>query len=367
MAARDFLALDTPALLADLPTLERNVARMAEHARQLGLEHWPHTKTHKVPELAKRQVVAGSPGICVAKLGEAEVMIEAGLERIFIANHLVGPQKVERLLQLAERAELSVCVDSLAAAEPISAAFAAQGRRLPVLLEIDSGLGRCGVQPGQQAQELALAAHRLPGLELVGIMTYAGTMRGRTSVADIEAAAKEEAAIMRAVAERLRAAGVQVSRVSGGSTPRARFYSEGCGLTEIRPGTYIYNDVNCLDTGAASEQDCALTVLATVISRPRPARATLDAGSKALTSDRAVASPGHGRIVELPGALIERLDEEHAYVDVSSAEREPEIGEKVRIIPNHACPVSNLADEINLIEGDQVVETLPIAARGKSR
>ena len=367
MGADHFLSLDTPALLVDLPTLERNLARMAAHARDLGLEHWPHTKTHKVPELAKRQLAAGSPGICVAKLGEAEVMIAAGLERIFIANDIVGPQKVARLLPLARRADVSVCVDSLAAAEPLSAAFHAAGLRLQLLLEIDTGLGRCGVPPGKPATELARALDRLPGLELVGIMTYAGMIPGRTSPAEIEAAATEEAQTMASVAQDLRAAGLKIRRISGGSTPRARFYRPNCGLTEIRPGTYIYNDVNCLDTGAASQDDCALTVLATVISRPGPARATLDAGSKALTSDRAVASPGHGRIVELPGAVISRLDEEHAYVDLSQAEREPAIGEKLRLIPNHACPVSNLADEISLIADDHVVATLPIAARGKSR
>jgi D-serine deaminase-like pyridoxal phosphate-dependent protein len=167
------------------------------------------------------------------------------------------------------------------------------------------------------------------------------------------------------VADELRAVGADIRRISGGSTPRARFYAAGCGLTEIRPGTYVYNDVNCIDLGAATAADCALTVLATVISTPGPNRATLDAGSKALTNDPAKISPGHGRIVECPGAAIPRLDEEHAYVDLSEAEQKLSVGDKVRIIPNHVCPVSNLHDRAYVIEGEKLADVLTIAARGR--
>lgn len=362
-----YASLDTPAVLVDNGILRANIARMAAHARHCGLEHWPHTKTHKVPQFAWWQLEAGSPGICVAKIGEGKVMAATGIEDIFIANHIVGEAKLRGLLDLAEHARISVCVDSLEAARPLSDAFAAAGQRLDVLLEIDTGMHRCGRQPGADAAELAKRLLDLPGIALVGIMTYAGLIPGRMSESDIRACAAEECRTMARVAQELRALGADIRRVSGGSTPRARFYEAECGLTEIRPGTYIYNDVNCIDVGAATEADCALTVLCTVISAPSQRWVTLDAGSKALTSDRAKVSEGHGRILECPDAVISRLDEEHAYVHLTSADDRLAIGEKVRIIPNHVCPVSNLHDRLYLVEGEQVLDVLPIAARGKSQ
>lgn len=364
--AQHYLSIDTPAVLIDVAMLRANIARMAEMAQTAQLEHWPHTKTHKIPEIAKQQVAAGSPGICVAKIGEAEVMAKAGLGPIFIANHIVGEAKLARLAQLAEDVEVSVCVDSMAAAEPLSAAFERRGGRLQVLMEIDTGAHRCGVPP-DGAPALARKLLPLPGLELAGIMTYAGLLPGKFSEDDQRQVAKLEAETMARVAEELRAVGADMRRISGGSTPRARFYGAGCGLTEFRPGTYVYNDVNCIDLGAATEADCAFTILATVVSRPGAQRATLDAGSKALTTEAAKISSGHGRILECAGAAITGLDEEHAYVDLSEAEHELAIGDKVRIVPNHVCPASNLHDRAYIIEREEVVEILPIAARGRSQ
>ncbi len=359
--------IDTPAILVDQARLNRNIQTMAAHARHLGVAHWPHTKTHKVPAFAKLQLAAGSPGACVAKIGEAEVMADAGVAPIFIANHIVGDRKVRRVIELARRVPLAMCVDSLEAAAPLSQAASAAGLRLEVLLEVDTGSHRCGVQPGAQARELAVAVARLSGLQLTGIMTYAGLDRGGFSLEDLAEAARREQDLMGALADGLRALGLPITRVSGGSTPRARLYQPGGPLTEIRPGTYIYNDVNCLDASAATEDDCALTVLATVISRPRRGWVTLDAGSKALTSDRALSSEGHGRIAAWPGAVVRRLDEEHAYVELPADAPAPPIGERVRIIPNHVCPVSNLFDCLHLVDGDTLVERVPIAARGRSQ
>ncbi|MGD8236998.1 MAG: alanine racemase [Armatimonadota bacterium] len=364
--AQHYLSIDTPAILVDADILRRNIARMAEMARGAQLEHWPHTKTHKIPEIARQQMEAGSPGICVAKIGEAEVMAQAGLAPIFIANHIVGETKVARLADLAQEVEVSVCVDSVTAAEGLSAEFARRDACLPVLMEIDTGLHRCGVVP-EAAPEFARELLSLPGIELVGIMTYAGFAPGGSPDEALRRAVQDETAAMSQVADALRAVGADIRRISGGSTPRARFYGAECGLTEMRPGTYVYNDVNCIDLGAATEADCALTVLATVISTPGAGRATLDAGSKALTNDLAKVSRGHGRIVECPGAAITRLDEEHAYVDLSEAEQELAVGDKVRIIPNHVCPVSNLHERAHIVEQEQVSEVLPIAARGRSQ
>jgi len=364
--AQHYLSVDTPAILVDAAVLRDNIARMAETAKAAQLEHWPHTKTHKIPEIAKQQMAVGSAGICVAKIGEAEVMAREGLGPIFIANHIVGEKKVARLAELAEDAEVSVCVDSMAAAEPLSNAFAPRGTRLPVVMEIDTGLHRCGVAP-EDAPALAEKLLSLPGVELVGVMTYAGLTAGEYSEDSLRQATKNEAGTMAQVADALRAVGADIRRISGGSTPRARFYGAECGLTEMRPGTYVYNDVNCLDLGAATEAQCAFAVLATVISKPGQRRATLDTGSKALTNDPARISPGHGRIVECPGAAITRLDEEHAYVDLSEAEQELAVGDKVRIIPNHVCPVSNLHERAYIIENEEVIDVLLIAARGRSQ
>ncbi len=356
--------LDTPSLLVDLDRLEANLERMARLARAADLQLRPHTKTHKTVEIARMQLAGGAAGITVAKIGEAEVMAEAGIEDIFIAHHIVGAAKIERLVPLAKRAKVAVGVDSMEAASPLSMAFAHQGMRLPVLLEVDVGLHRCGVAP-EEAPALARELNSLPGVSLVGIFAYAGHVYSARNENEAAGIAAFECRTLAQVAERLANIAPLAKRISGGSTPTAAHYTAGCGLTEIRPGTYVFNDRTQLERWSARPEDCALTVLATVVSTPEPGRAVLDAGSKALTSDLAREAKGHGMLKEDNAAVLVKLNEEHGFLDLSQAQVRLRIGDKVEVIPNHACSVVNLFDEMVAVRKGEVVETWRVAGRGK--
>jgi D-serine deaminase-like pyridoxal phosphate-dependent protein len=359
--------LDTPALLIDADRLNGNLAAMAQQARAAGLALRPHTKTHKVPQIAKMQVEQGAVGITVAKVGEAEVMARAGLQDIFVANQVVGEVKVARLVGLARLVRVAAGVDSLGVAEPLSRAFATEGMRLNVLLEIDTGGQRCGVRPGAEAAELAAQIGRLPGLNLAGIFTYPGHVYRAESKEQIAQIAAEEGRQMADAAQRLQPMADVSGWVSGGSTPTAFHYTSGGGLTEIRPGAYVYRDLNCRDTWCGRYDDCALTVLTTVISAPQPYRVIVDAGSKALSADRAVRAPGFGVLREAPDAFLDTLNEEHGFLNLTQAGLRLRVGDKVQVIPNHCCSVSNLFDEVHVVQGSDVLESYPVAARGKSR
>jgi len=356
--------LDTPALLVDLDRLESNLDRMAQTARSADLRLRPHTKTHKTPQIARMQLERGAAGITVAKLGEAEVMADAGITDIFIANQIVGVNKVERLVELAGRAKISVGVDSVEAAAPISMVSAHAGIRIPVLIEVDIGLHRCGVSP-DAALDLARHINTLPGISLAGIFTYCGQAYAARNDNEIAGIAAFECRTMAELARRLAPiAGVEM-KVSGGSTPTCRHYTVECGLTEIRPGTYAFNDRMQIDRWSARPNDCALTVLATVISTPEAGRAVLDTGSKSLGADTAPESAGFGMLREDNGAVLARLNEEHGFLGLSQATVKLRVGDKVQVIPNHCCAVSNLFDEMIAVRGGEVVERWPVAARGK--
>ncbi len=358
--------LDTPTLLVDLDRLEANLDRMAQRARTSDLQLRPHTKTHKVPAIARMQLERGAVGITVAKIGEAEVMADAGVEDIFIANQIVGAGKVERLIALARRVKLAVGVDSVEVAAPLSMAFAQEGLRLPVLLEVDTGLGRCGVPP-QAALDLARHVNTLPGLSLAGIFTYPGHVYAARNDNEVAGVTAYECRTMADLARRIAPIAGLTLRVSGGSTPTSRHYTAECGLSEMRPGTYVFNDRIQIDRWSAQPDECALTVLATVISVPEAGRAVLDAGSKSLSQDRAHESPGFGMLKEDNAAVLMRLNEEHGFLDLSQAAIKLRVGDKVQVIPNHCCVVSNLFDEMAAVRAGDVVETWPIAGRGKLR
>jgi len=356
--------LDTPALLVDLDRLEANLDRMAHLARAADLQLRPHTKTHKTPQIAQMQLDRGAVGITVAKVGEAEVMAEAGIEDIFVANQVVGGSKIERLVELARRARISVGVDSVEVAAPLSMAFAHQGLRLSVLLEVDTGLRRCGVSP-EAAMELARHVNTLPGLNLAGIFTYAGHVYASRNDNEVAGVAAYECRTLSDVARRIAPIVGPNLRISGGSTPTARHYTAECGLTEIRPGSYVFNDRIQIDRWSAKPQDCALTVLSSVVSTPQPGRAILDAGSKALGADTAHESVGHGMLKEDNEAVIARVNEEHGFLDLARASIRLRVGDKVEVIPNHCCVVANLFDEMAAVRGGEVAETWATAGRGK--
>ena len=359
--------LSTPALTIDLDTLERNLDRMANSCRRQKVRLRPHTKTHKTPEVARMQLERGALGLTVAKVGEAEVMAEAGLDDILIAYPIFGAEKLRRLVTLARRRRIMVALDSQAPAEELSRAASAQGSTLGVLVEFDAGFHRCGLAPGPPCVELASKIAGMPGLSFRGLMTYFGNIRG--SPEERRAGMQVVAGKVEGALAAFRDAGLEVEIVSGGSTPSAEFSDLVTGLTEIRPGTYVYNDLNTLYQGACRLEDCAARVVTTVVSTAVPGRAIIDAGSKALSSDLLSAGPesGYGYVVEAPEVPIIKLNEEHGYLDVTRSAHEFHVGEVLTVIPNHVCTCVNMHDEAFILRNGVVAGSWRVAARGKIR
>ncbi|MEA3399873.1 MAG: alanine racemase [Armatimonadota bacterium] len=360
-------AIDTPALVVDLDVMEENILRIHRATLDAGIELRPHIKSHKTPEIAQRQIRAGAIGITCAKIGEAEVMATAGIEDIFIANCLVGETKMRRLVALAKRTpRLSIAVESVEAARQASAAFSDAGMELEVLIEVDAGAGRAGVQP-EDAIGFADGLSEMPALEIGGVMSYAShfayTKRGEEEL--VEGAA-EEARVISEIAESLQAAGYEMRRISGGSTPTAGRYQKGCGLTEIRPGTYVFYDHNQVDIGSAPMEQVALSVLSTVVATPSEERAIIDAGTKGLAQQVGDLSDGYGWLPDVPGAVVHKINDEHGFVDVTGAERPLAIGEKVRVIPARAPTCVNLYDWICAARRGVVEDVWRVAARGRN-
>lgn len=342
--------LDTPTVLIDIDRVEANLQRAQAHATEQGYALRPHIKTHKLPRFAKRQIELGAVGITAQKLGEAEVMADAGIADIFLPYNIVGPRKLARLKALNERVTLSVTADSPDTLFGYAATFTS-GKPLTVLIGCDSGGGRCGVQTPAQALALAHQIALAPGLRFGGLMTYP-TLHG------VE---KSNAWLSEAVAL-FAEAGIAVSRVSSGNSPDM-WAQAAAPVTERRPGTYIYYDRFQVKERAASLDDCALTVLVTVVSRPTATRVVIDAGSKSLTSDL-LGMEGFGLVMGTD-LTVKGLSEEHGVIELPVASDWPRIGERLRIIPNHACVISNLFDSVTLISGDEVREVVPVAARGR--
>lgn len=355
--------IETPAVLVDLDVVERNISRMAALTRGCGVRLRPHAKTHKVLEIGRMQIAAGAAGLSLAKTGEAEVFAAAGFEDIFIAFPVVGDGKARRLLALAERIRLAVGVDSVEGARTLGDVFHAANRRLDVLLKVDVGFHRVGILP-RDAPGAARRIADLPGLRIRGIFTHAGQgYLGETPEAVAEVGL-HEGRTLASVAAALRELGLPVEDVSVGSTPTARHAMGVPGVTECRPGNYVYHDASQVALGTCAIEDCALTVLATVVSVPTLDRAVVDAGSKTLSSDPLRPRPeGHGWILGRRSRLT-RLSEEHGVVEVAEGEAF-RVGERVRILPNHSCVVSNLHDRILGVRGDRVEAELPVAARGR--
>jgi len=356
--------LDTPAIVIDLDIMERNLCKVSEYAREHGLRLRPHTKTHKIPALGRRQVELGAAGLSVAKSTEAEVMLASGTPDLLVAYPVVGEQKLRQLVEVARRTQLTVSVDSLAVAGPLSAAARAGGVEIGVLAEVDVGLGRVGVQPGAELLALVQGLAALPGLRWRGVAFYPGHIR----VLD-ESGTAQFAALQQTVAGMVReltAAGFAPEIVSGGSTPLLWHSHEVPGLNEIRPGTYIFNDRNTVLSEACTKEECAASILATVVSTA-PGRMIIDGGSKTFSSDRLSGSAEvtFGEIVEAPGAKFHKMNEEHGYVDLSAAGRGFSVGERVHVVPNHVCVAMNLHEQVYGVRGEDVVEVWAVAGRGK--
>ena len=358
-------ALDTPLVAIDLDLLERNIAEMAALAASHGVAMRPHAKTHKSPHIARLQLDAGAVGLTCAKLGEAEVLVEqGGVTDILIAYPIVGDIKIQRLLHLLDRARVIVAIDTHRAAAALSQAISTRARTLDIYLEVNTGQDRAGAYAGQEAVDLAVAISQMPGLRLAGVMTHEGHA-GFSGPDDIPIIAEKAGQALVDTAERIRCQGIEVTDVSVGSTPASWFTPRVPGITEMRPGTYVFHDNNAFRHGRIGPDRCAARVVATVVSRPASDRAIIDAGSKALALDPSASHPGHGFIVGRPGATIARLSEEHGVVTLPPMEHGFDVGGRVEIIPNHICPAVNLTDELVVIHNGHVVDHWPVAARGK--
>jgi D-serine deaminase-like pyridoxal phosphate-dependent protein len=359
--------LDTPVPLVDLGRLERNLREMADIAGAYGVRQRPHTKTHKTREIARRQVDLGAHGITVAKVGEAEAMVDAGFEDILIAYPVIGARKYDRMLPLLERARIRFAVDSAAGARAASDHFARYGRSVEVLIEHDGGANRSGVQNAEEAVALANLVDGLPGLTVAGIMSYANAYKTDDAAEQAEIGRAEGRAAVE-VAEAVRAAGVAADTVSVGSTPTARHVVTVPGVTELRSGVYVFHDVKQVSLGVVGLDRCALTVLATVVSHPRPDRYVVDAGIKSLAGED-YGWGTHGIIVERPDLRITLATEEHGIITLPPEAEDPRwsIGDLVRIVPDHACGCANMHDALVVVDGEDVVDTWRVIGRGRVR
>lgn len=351
----DIRDLDTPAVTIRLDKLEANIARLQATLDGHGVANRPHIKTHKIPAIAKMQLAAGAVGITCQKLGEVEAFVDEGVAGdILITYNIIGEAKTERLMALSRRVErLAVVLDNDIVARGLSEAAVRHDGDVRFLVECDTGFKRNGVQSPEAAFDLARRAIALPRMHFEGLMTFPNSMPGTAEF------------FARAL-ELFGQAGIPVPVISGGGTPTVRSVGDFPMLTEHRAGTYVYNDVMMVASGAATWDDCAMRVRLTVVSRPTPGRAILDGGSKVLTSDLYFVQ-GHGHIPAYPQARIVALSEEHAIVDLSDCAERPEVGEVVEVIPNHCCVVSNMVDEVYGVRDGAVEVVWPVAARGRVR
>lgn len=347
--------LDTPAMVLDLDRVEHNVARVAEYARRHGLNLRPHTKTHKIPALGRLQLAHGAVGLTVAKTTEAEVMVESGVKDLLVAYPVLGRQKVERLVRLVDRTKVTVALDSIEAAEAL------RGTGIGVLVEVDVGLRRVGVQPGLELIELVEAVRKVEGIVYRGVAFYPGHLK-IYEPEPFDALRRTVAGMV----DELERAGHKPEIVSGGSTPLLFESHRIEGLTEIRPGTSIFNDRNCVGQGVATWADCAASLLVTVVSSNGD-RMMIDGGSKTFSSDGLSGSTEgtFGRIVECPEARFHKLNEEHGYVELKEAGRRYRPGARLSVIPNHICVAMNLQERVYGARAGRVEAVWVVAARGK--
>lgn len=344
--------LDTPVPVIDIDVVERNITALQRACDAAGVANRPHIKTHKSIEMARLQIKHGASGITCQKLGEAEVMAAAGIDDILISYNIIGNAKHARLADLNERIKLIVACDNEVVAAGLSQAVKATSKPLGVLVECDTGRHRCGVTTTLAAVELADTIHGLPGLTFAGLMIYPPNGPVDATVRFVDTVRKE-----------CQGRGLDIGVVSAGGTPNRTRIGDA-GETEYRAGTYIYNDRQMVGFGAATNDDCALHVYATVTSHPEKGRIMIDAGSKTLTSDLS-GFKDFGVLADYPDARIYQFAEEHGFVDVTKCQNIPAIGEIIRVLPNHVCPVSNLFDDVVLMRDGRRCGCLHIDARGK--
>lgn len=354
--------LDTPALLIDLDKMESNIQTMADYFTTVNAVLRPHLKTHKTPMLAHKQIAAGAIGITCAKLGEAEAVIHAGIRDVLVANQIIGRQKIARLVNLAKQSEIMVAVDNAQNVTDISEAAAAKGVTVRILIEVNTGMNRCGVEPGQPALELARHVLRSPNLQFEGLMGYEGHTVAKPNYAERKAAARQSVQLLVDTKHHLEKHGVPVSIMSGGGTGTFSITGSVPEMTEVQAGSYIFMDATYGNVEGVGEHfACALTVLATVVSRPTPERVIVDTGMKVLAKEFGIPQP-----VGIKGLEMAGLSEEHGKMNAdASVSLTP--GDKLEILPTHCCTTVNLHDRYYGIRDGIVESVWDIAARGKAQ
>lgn len=361
--------LDTPSLIVDLDIMRANLRFMQDKADRFGVKLRPHTKTHKMPEIARMQVDCGAGGITVAKVGEAEVMAAHGLNDIFIANQIVGVSKLERIRELARKINIRLGVDNTYQLDELNAVFAGEAKPIEVIVEVEAGEVRSGVISEQQLIDLAKHAQTLPNVVIKGVFSHDGqSYKAESAAAAIELCHTAQERTLH-MADILRQAGCVVDTVSIGSTPSLmQDVNILTGITEIRPGTYPFMDVG---QGSAINDfsRCAATILATVISKPTAERVVIDVGAKGLTAQSRVsgicATHGLGLIKNSDNARLAGVFDEHGVINDSKFNAQIQIGQKVEVIPNHICPAVNLYDVAYLVSNGEVLKEIPVLCRGK--
>jgi len=354
-------AVDTPALLLDLDAFEHNVQRMTFAVRSAKVRLRPHAKSHKCPEIALRQIQAGAVGVCCQKVSEAEAMVDGGVADVFVSNEIVGRRKLLRLAALAKRARVSVCVDNAANVADLDAAAGEAGARLDVLIELNVGANRCGVEPGAAALALAQAVSAARNLRFAGIHAYQGAAQHLRSVADRRAAIALAVRKARATRALLEESGIEVEVVTGAGTGTFPFEAASGVYNEIQPGSYIFMDAdyNANDWSDLPQFEQSLYVLTTVMSTPAADRAVVDAGLKASSVDA-----GMPRVAGWTGVEYVKASDEHGVLQIAAGAKAPRLGDRIRLIPGHCDPTVNLYDWIVCVRGDKVEALWPITARG---
>lgn len=351
----------TPYVALDLQQLEKNVRGMTGKLIQQGIEHWPHIKTHKSVELAKFEIQCGAKGITCATLHEATIMAKGGIENIFLAYPMVGEEKCQQFVELAKLVNLRTIIDSVQGAKQLSSA-AIQGTEIvEVYIAVDYGAHREGIQL-EDLESFALEIQKLSNLKVIGVFTYAGTIYQYRTESEIRKAAKAEAELLLLCKKRLEAIGIKIQRTSGGSTLSSFYADELKGITESRAGNFIFGDMNAIYGGIYTPENCALTIRTTIVSIPVPGYATIDAGTKTLTSDQS-AEAGFGYIVEDPNIKLVKLNEEHGYLRYDSETIQLKIGDILNIIPNHSCVIPNLTNKIYALNNNEIDHIITPDAR----
>jgi D-serine deaminase-like pyridoxal phosphate-dependent protein len=354
--------LDTPSLVADLDRMERNIKRMVKFTKENDVKLRPHVKTHKSPDIAKMQLAAGSTGVCLQKVSEVEVFAANGIRDIFLTNEVVVPSKLERLAKVAEKTHVGVAVDDIDVAKVMGKIFREAGSQIDVYVDIDVGMGRCGAR-AEDAPAIAQQISKEKNLVFKGLMGYEGHVNGVKTKEDQVKASADAMKKITAAKKGIKKKGIDVEVVSVGSSVSTWINAKHPDVTEVQPGMYVFNDHVLVSRGVATWDDVALTVVATVMSKPAEDRAVVDAGSKAFNFDTGLFPQSLAR----EGSVMDHFSEEHGWMHLAGEAKKLKVGDRMRFVPAHCCTTVNQHEEIYGIRGTKVEKIFPILARGKMR